>query len=130
MAFDYQSIINDAVELIEDFGREVTFIELNDTASNPLKPWLGTAAPRSSPRQTLDLFGVFCEPESMERLGNDAVTEDFIKKSQQIMIVHSPVELAAFDEVLDTDGSRWRIIDMSKLKPGPALVLYFVSLKR
>lgn len=130
MAFDYQSIIDDASELIEEFGREVAFVELGDVAANPAQPWLGASGLRSSPKQTLLLNAVFVEPESMERLGNDAVTEDFIKKSQQIAIVYSPVELKVFDEVIDIDGSRWRIIDLSKLKPGPLLVLYFVSLKR
>lgn len=131
MAFDYASeIVPVAIELLEEFGRPVTFIELGDVAANASQPWLGATSPRGAPKQTLVLNAAFVEPESMERLGNDATTDDFHKRSQQICIVHAAVELAPFDEILDTDGSRWKITGISKLKAGPTLLVYFVGTKR
>jgi hypothetical protein len=130
VAFDYQPLADLSAELVAEFGRIVTFRELGDVAGTPSQPWLGAANPRSSPKQTLDLSAVIVEPSSLNALGNDAVSDDFIKRSQQIAIVYSAVELAPFDEVLDTDGSIWKIALLSKLKPGGVLLLYFVGLTR
>lgn len=130
--FDYEEVRAVAEELITFFGRSLTFVELGDVAGTPSQPWLGAASPRGAPKQSLVLQGVIVEPSSLNSNGNNAVSEDFCKKSSQIAIVYSSAELAAFDEVVDTggDGSRWKVSALSKLKPGGTILLYFVGLVR
>lgn len=130
MAFDYVPLADFSAEIIAEFGRVVVFREMGDVPTNPAKPWLGATNPRGAPKQTLSLHSVFVEPSSLNALGNQAVSDDFVKRSQQIGIVYSSVELAAFDEVVDTDGSIWKISALSKLKAGDTLLLYFVGVTR
>lgn len=128
--FDYTELVSVSRDLIALFGRSVTFVELADVPANPAQPWLGAANPRGAPKQTLVLKACIVEPRSLSQLGNEALSEDFIKRAQQIALVYSAVELAPFDEIIDSDGSRWTIQELSKLKPGATLLLFFVSVKR
>ena len=130
MAFDYTEMAGISQTLIAEFGRTVTFVELGDVPANPAQPWLGAASPRGAPKQTLALKAVFVEPSSLNELGSQAVSEDFLKRCTQIALVYASVELAPFDEILDSDGSRWTIQVLSKLKPGGTLLLYFVGVAR
>lgn len=130
MAFDYGPIAQVAQDLITKFGRSVTFVELGDVPSDPTKPYLGSASPRGTPKQTLALSAVFVEPSSLQALGRGDVSDDFIKRSTQIALVCSATALEPFDEIIDTDTSRWKIQDLSRLKPGPTDILWFVGLKR
>lgn len=130
MAFDYSELVTVAQSLIAEFGRSVTFVALSDTPANPATPWLGPTSPRGAPSRTLVLKSVFVEPSSLNALGNQAVSDDFLKRATQIALVYSSVELAEFDELLDSDSSRWQVQEIAKLKPGSTLLLFFVSVKR
>lgn len=130
MAFDYTSIAATAKSLVAQFGRTVTFVELGDVPADPAKPYLGSASPRGAPKQTLALPAVFVEPSSLQALGRGDVSDDFLKRSTQIALVFSATALEPFDEIIDTDTSRWKIQDLSRLKPGAVDLLWFVGLKR
>lgn len=135
MAFDYAPIAAVSQSLILKFAgqgpsRTVTFVELGDVPADPSKPYLGSASPRGAPKQTLALPAVFVEPSSLQALGRGVVSDDFLKRSTQIALVYSSVALQPFDEVIDIDTSRWKIADLSELKPGGISLLWFVGLKR
>lgn len=131
MAFDYSEFAALSEELVAEFGRVVTFVELGDTPASPSQPWKGAASPRGTPVQTLDLSAVFVEPSSLDSLGDNELAQDFLKRSTSVALVYSSVELSSFDEILDnSDGSRWKITGLSKLKPGDTLLLYYVGLSR
>ena len=129
--FDYAEIREIAEELIEEFGRQITFVQLDSTASTPAKPWRGNTAPRGNPIQTLTLYGVFVEPESLERLGKQRVSNDFIKSAGQVLIVASAVDLGVFDEVVDlVDDSEYKIDNHQMLNPGDEIILHYFRLQR
>lgn len=130
MAFDYTEISETAVELVAEFGRQVTFVELGDTPADPTKPWRAASAPRSSPKRTLGLMAVLVEPASIDTLGRESAVVDFVKRSTQIAIVATSEDLEHYNEVHDEDGSVWRIQGSSELKPGSTRLLYFVGLSK
>jgi hypothetical protein len=128
--FDYDEIREIAEELIEEFGRQITFVQLDSTASTPSKPWRANTAPRGNPVQTLQLYGVFVEPESLERLGKQRVSNDFIKSAEQVIIVAFNGSLGDFDEVIDSDGSRWTVHNIQELAPGDSGILHYFRAQR
>lgn len=130
MAFDYTDIAAFAVEMVAEYGRQVTFVELGDVPADAAKPWLGASAPRTSPASTLSVMAVFVEPASIDVLGKEATVQDFVKRSVKIALVATGVSMSPYDEVIDTDGSRWKIQGFSELTPGDTTLLYFVGLSR
>jgi hypothetical protein len=128
--FNYTEILAVGQGIIIEFGRIVTFVELGNTPSDSNKPWLGTATTRSSPLSTFSTSAVFVEPSSLDQLGQEVITDDFVKRSQQILIVASTQEFRKFDEIIDTDGSRWKIQGISELKPGDSAVMHFIGVSR
>jgi len=130
MAFDYSPVLNDAIEIVQEFGRNLTFVELGDTPADPLKPWRGAAAPRSSPKRTFTVPGVLVEPSTLDALGRDDAIQDFVAQSTQIAIVATTENLDDYNEVHDTDGSVWTIQGFSVLKPGPTQLLVYVGLSK
>lgn len=132
MAFDYSDIADFAVEMVAEYGRTVTFVELGDVAADPLKPWRGAGATsaRAAPASTLAVMAVFVEPASIDVLGKEATVQDFVKRSTKIALVATGVSMSPFEEVIDADGSRWKIQGFSELTPGDTTLLYFVGLAR
>src|SRR5690349_6330469 len=116
--FDYTKTLARAQERIERFGREITFIQLSAGPSDPTKPWQGSTDARATPVSTLTLFGVFVEPESLERLGRQRASGDFIKSAEQVIIVSTSENLGKFDEVVDSDGASYKIDNIQSLGPG------------
>lgn len=130
MAFDYSKILVSAKKRVQDFGRELTLIRLDPDPVDAAKPWQGAAAPRTTPIDTLTVYGVFVEPESLERLGKQRASNDFIKSAEQVIIIAYEGSLGAFDEVIDTDGSRWKIANHQELGPGDTILLHYLRVQR
>lgn len=130
--FDYASIITIAQELLLEFGRSVTFIAFDATSSDVSQPWLGPTDPRATPSATLPLDAAFVEPDAADALGHTISLQDLIQRSEQILIVSpgAAVDLSVYQEVIDSDASRWKIEGFEILKPGDDVVLSFVGLKR
>jgi hypothetical protein len=130
VAFDYSEMVALALELVTEFGREVTLIELAESVSDPTQPWLGNTAPRTTPAAELTVMAVFVEPSRLDDLGTSALGEDFLRRVSQIAIIASTEDLDDFDEILDSDSSRWRVERVSSLKPGPVNLLHYLGLNR
>jgi hypothetical protein len=128
--FDYSDFVDLADELITDFGRTVTFLRLNPGPADPTKPWNG-GTPRTSPLQTTSQRAVFVEPETMERFSRQSKNGDFSAMDQHMVcLVPGPDSFDGYNEILDTDGSRWRIKMVDTLKPGPTIVLSLLRVCR
>lgn len=132
MAFDYGPLATVAREQITNFGRSLTFTILDDTATDPSKPWKGKADPRAgATTETAD--GVFVEPESAELLGIIFKDEEMLKRAESILIMAPPAgssfDYDATDEVTD-GGEVFGVIDVRKLQPGPTTLLYYMAVKR
>lgn len=130
-SFDYAEIQEVSQTLIEEFGRQITFVQLKSTPDDGAKPWLGSSTPRTNPVATLTVFGTFAEPESLERLSKQSVSGDFVKSAEQVLIVSTLENLLKFDEVIDSaDGSSYKIYNIQELSPGKVNVLQYVRVQR
>lgn len=117
--------------LVTKFGRSVSFVQLGAGPDNAAQPWKGTANVRTSPIAELTVNAVFVEPESLERLGLQVVSNEFIKSTEQVVIVVSEFSLKQYDEMIDSvDGARYKIANIQQLNPGDSLVLHYVRIQR
>lgn len=128
---DYAKLQQTAIRLVEENGREVTFIEHSEVLPDPNKPWEGEADPRATPNSTSAQFAVFVDPASASRLGLSTSQPDLIKRSEQIMIVAPGSEdLLKFQEVLDSDGTYWKILFLETLRPADLTLVSYVGVRR
>ena len=133
MAFDYASLADKSLQLIQDFGRNVTFVKFDDTPDDANKPWRGDLTPRTAPADSQTIKAVFAHPSSATRLGLTITEEAFVGRETQIVMIApgstSSIDFTSFDEVLD--GSvRWKITQTEVLKPGSTVMLYFFIVNR
>ena len=127
---DLVPLIATAKRLIKENGRSVSFIKHDKTLAISTQPWEGPTAARGTGSIKLVLDVVFVDPDP-RNLGRMSVTEDLIQRSEQIMIVvPSTNDLATFEEILDTDGTYWKIVGTQLLKPGNTAALAYVGVKR
>lgn len=127
---DYTKLAATAQRLVENSGRDITLVEFNTTPADASKPWRGASDPRTTPDATLAVSGVFVEPSSATKLGMSTEVSDLLKRSSQIIIVASTADLKSYNEVIDSDSSRWKIVGMETLKPGDTTLLYFIGVQR
>lgn len=127
---DYVKLAATAERLIAKSGRAITLVKFDRTVETPTKPWRGAEEPRGSNATETPTVGVFVEPSSATKLGMSAEVTDLLKRSQQMIMLSTQVDISAYNEVVDSDSTRWKIIGMEKLRPGETTLLYFVGVKR
>lgn len=129
--FNYVKTLAQAQAQVKKFGRAITFVQLKTTPDSVLEPWFGSSTPRTSPLATLETFGAFVEPESLERLSKQSTNGEFIKSAEQVIIVSTPEDLLKYDEVIDSaDGASYKIYNIQTLRPGDTNVLHYVRVQR
>ncbi len=133
MAVDYVALANQALTLITDNGRSVTFRRLDRTPADPAMPWRGAADPRATPDASVAGPAVAVPPSGAAALGLRVEDSELVKRSEQIFIVAlgatSTDDLTTFDEVLD-GTELWKIVGVEKLRPAATTLLYFVGVAR
>lgn len=121
-ATDYTEFVALAQELITDNGRALAFQRLESVPDNPAQPWKGAGTP-TVVEQISGVYGVFV-PAKGSDLGRSFVSEELLKKVDQMVLVAGRTEdLEQFDLIVD-DGLKWRIEWAQVLRPGPLVVLY------
>jgi hypothetical protein len=131
---DFTAIANLANTILADLpGRSVTVIKLDDSVDDAAKPWRGASDARSTPAASSTQTAVFVPPTG-SGLGSLVQQEELIKRSEQIMLIApgaaSSDDLSDFDEVIDTDGSRWKITFTEVLAPSDVTLLYAIGVRR
>lgn len=120
-----------AQRLIDKNGRQVTLVELDGAPATPSQPWKGAADPRAAPASTLTLNAVFVEPNSANKLGLSAVSNDLIKRSEQILMLAPGIAVDTTIFHLVTDGAvNWKIQGVEVLRPADEIILAFIGVKR
>jgi hypothetical protein len=127
--FDYTELVQAAQELISDFGRDITLVELDDLIDNPQKPWRATAAPRLTPKRGVIVRATQLEVSSLERFGVEAVAEDLLRRTTIVFMVAQLTDPRTFHEVQDS-GTRYGILFTRTLQPGPTQLLNFFGCSR
>lgn len=120
-----------ARRLIVSRGRMVTFIKLDTTPADNSMPWRGATDPRANPSETATVPAVFVPPSGAARLGFSTFSEELLKRSNQIAVCAAgSYDLETFDEVIDTDTTRWKVIFTETLQPATVRIIYFVGLSQ
>lgn len=128
--FNYQRIYDSALKRTEKFGRPITLVQLDASPTNPAQPWKGNTDVRGEPIASLTVNGVFVEPESLERLGKQRQSNDFVKSAEQVIIIIYDGPLGQYDEVIDSDASRWVVHNVQELGPGDKILLHYLRVQR
>lgn len=110
-----------ADDLITRFGRDITLIKEDRTASNTAQPWRGNA---DSNDVSVVVKGAITSFE------DNQVDGDVIRRSDLACFVGNVVgqDVSTFDFVLD-EGKRYKIIDVVTYRPGPLTVAYRLQLR-
>ena len=128
---DFTKLAATATRLVSANGRSVTFAQLDTTPADSSKPWRGDATPRTSYAATSSQTAVFVPPGGVQQLGLGFLKEELVERAQQIMILSATSDdLQDFDEVIDDDGSKWKIEFVEVLRPASTKVLNFVGVRR
>ena len=133
---NYDRTVAMAERLIIKYGRKVSGVIFTKTPDDTNERWKGTADIRDSTGNVTEPFSaVFTQPTGENKLGKSTVSEDLKKRSEQILIVSPGIatitsDLAKLDEIIDTDGSKWRVEGIETLKPGNVILLYYIGVKR
>lgn len=117
--FDYAEMVAVADELIEEFGRQVSFIRTSATLADPTKPWRGENVAGDT---RLDNKWAAVVPYE------SADDKDSVRFGVKMCIVSASQfpssDGETFDQMIDSDGSLWHLKDADILNPGTSKVLY------
>lgn len=119
MAIDYQSIISDGSEVVEEAGRTVVFKTRSQLSDDAAKPWRSTASLNDTTVATVKavLYDVDIEDVDGEK----------IKLRDERCLVMTGATLEA-EYVLD--GVKKEIISTEVIKPGDTIVALIHQLRR
>lgn len=132
MSIDYVELAATARGLVNDLGRPMIFVQLEETPTDANEPWRGNATPRSPANSEVNGDAVAVPPSSAVTLGFSSDDENFVKRAEQILIAVTDLgspDISEYDEVVD-GTERWRINAVEKLQPAAETLLYFVSVRR
>lgn len=117
--FDYSEIIATADELLQEFGRQVTFRRFTTTAANPSKPW---GAENQSLDTVLNNVWAAVVPFTSED------DPDAVRFEIKMIIVSASSfpshDGETFDEMIDASGEVYHLHGVEIVNPGPVPVLY------
>lgn len=123
----YDEMYAVAIELIAEFGRDVTLVRL-DRASDTQRPW---ELPATVAQETLTLKAAFVNPATLERLGFRATFTAELQSAVEVAIIPSKENLLRFNQLQDSlDGQLWRITAIDRMAPGNTPLLWFVGVTR
>ena len=129
--FDYVSVLRTARTLIERFGRPCSISRLDETSSDPTKPW--DTVPGATIAATTCLPAVFVDPSSARSLGLFAQDDALLRRFESFAIA-APLDrtpdLRRYQLLDDPTLGRFQIGYISRLAPGDVVMLWYMGLKR
>lgn len=124
----YTEDIATALELIEEFGRDVTVQKLDTSASEGSKPWKGQGVQVVADSQATKAVFV---PPSGSGFGRDLVADNNLQRIEQVCLVpQTAKDIESFNGILDSDRQLWLIQTAMTLKPGDEIIMYAFGVKR
>lgn len=124
----YDELLPVVRELIEEFGRVVTFERLSATPADVNKPWRGPAAPTVA--ATASLRAAFVPPTGAE-FGKDWISSDLLSRCEQVCLV-APDDTFDLNNCTSVNdgGQRWNVAWTWVLRPGDINMLFAIGVKR
>lgn len=127
---NYARLQATATRLINQSGRTVTFVQIQAYTTDANKPWRGDAVDRVTPTVTLSKVVTQVEPNTNVYLGETIKVEDLLKNYDKVLLADGVDILDGYHEVIDDDGSRYRIEYIYKLRPGSVTLLHIFGVRR
>jgi hypothetical protein len=127
---DFVKLAVTAKRLVDGNGRTITLVALDFDTPDPAQPWLGPENPRSTPARQLELIASFLPLASTVRLGLSKQTIDLAKKADATCLIGSTEDLSVFQELVDSNGERYKITHIEELKPADVRLLSFLVLNQ
>lgn len=125
------SITETAQRLIHKYGRSITLVRLDGVAPDISKPWR-TPTPRAEAVET-EVIGVFVPLSSRTNLGaENYLSQDTIRGEQVCLVsgLDSTTDLRNTNEIIDTSGTRWKVLNAQVLQPGSTLHIYAFEVRQ
>lgn len=127
----YSDMAAVAQEMIQEFGRTVTFVKWSRTPVDPARPEAGIDLTAST---TLSVSAVQASPDDVQDFGFELeAAESLVRKGGKIVLVSgsdvSGDGLETYDSMEESDNSVWRVARVHKLRPGDTTLLYAVGLE-
>ena len=128
---DYAEIAAVAETLIDETGRDVTFIRWDQTEADATKPWKGPSNPRTTPDATDTVKATFVPiSTAASSLGIKIEDADLLKRTSQVCLVApASFDLSTAQEIID-GAVHHRITFVEKLQPADVVLLYYVGVER
>lgn len=130
MAGEFDSMVDDAREMIDEAGRTVTFYQLDGTAADPDKPWNGTG--QQTKINPVTTQAVFVPVHSLVNLGFKSRDDELLKSLENAVIFAPPItgeDLTTY-HVLEDGGQLWSLVTIEALRPGDAVLLLAAGVAR
>ncbi len=129
---NYAQLAATAQRLVVDAGRPIILVRLDTEPPDTSKPWRAPT-PRSTGATEVPCTGVFVPLSSRTFLGSEAYLPQDVNRGEQICIVaalDTSEDLLTFNEIIDEDGTRWKIMRPQVLQPASTKLLYAFEVRR
>jgi len=128
----YDIQIASAKRQIAAKGRIVEFRQLDVAPADRAKPWRGAENPRQTGTgaNLVSASAVFVPITGQTKLGSRAIPDALLLEMEQTLITAPDTPIDDFNEIVDADGTTWRILLMDVLRPGDATIMYFLGVAR
>lgn len=125
MSLDYDALALQVSTLLEQLGRDMTFVFTAEPTVPSSMPWRDQEV-----ETTASGHGVAVPPSSASQLGFTATNAEWVKRSEQIIIAYSATDISFCTKIVDSDGSEWRVQGVEKLQPAETRLLFFLGVVR
>jgi hypothetical protein len=131
MALNYTQLRRTAERLIEENGRDIQLIRKDQ--GNPVDPAMPWRASTDAAEISITVTGVLIPFEA------ESGTGTIVRRQEQMALIAaksvddekpSNTNIEDYDELLDDDGTRYRIEDVDLIKPGSQRILYMLRVKQ
>jgi hypothetical protein len=140
MAINYEKAARTALRLLTANGRAVQLVKLSNKAIDPNRPWYGS---EELPDSTITVTAAFLDPvsekdlgsaEMLTNVGNDSSIKAgsqiaFIAATENLDVNGNPIDILTYHRMID-GGFTYRMVEIHKLSPGGATLMYEARLER
>lgn len=125
---DYDGILADVVQLIDDTGRLVTFEQLDGEPADPGQPWRGPSEVAAA--ASVQARATFV-PATGGDLGLVVVSDEMLQRTEQICLAapSAVMDIGRATSVID-GGVRWVVEWAQTLRPGDVALLVVLGVRR
>jgi hypothetical protein len=124
--FDYEEMVDIALELIEEFGTVANLMKLDSSPRNPMRPEQGQAGQKYC-KTMKNIPMAFVDTGN---LGFEMITEEMLKNIDRIAIIAPLYDGIEEMDLLEEGGQSYAVRWMRKLRPANKTVLFIAGVAK